>query len=147
MAQDDDQGSLLQYYSSGTTAHATYLLTLALIGAALLALGQILQRYVLISSLSIIVGASIWTGFRLLFWGSLSDAVIHVDSENCKSMDATNTEAVILARDNPKLYRKWAFRFGSNSKRYTLPLLVCCIIFAAAILAYYQNSIFATSCP
>jgi hypothetical protein len=87
----DDQRSLLSYYSSETTTHATNLLALALV---ILTAVQILQgikwngpfpwlngRPVdLAVALFILFGTATWMLGKMLYWAALSSAVLYVDA-------------------------------------------------------------------
>jgi len=75
----DIRQSLLEHYSSQTVAHATYLLTLALIGAALV--GLPLQTIWLTIGLSVVTALMFRTSFRTVYWGTLAHAIIRVDRE------------------------------------------------------------------
>jgi hypothetical protein len=131
MSEDETQGSLLQFYSSETTAHATYLLTFALIGAALLAIGQVLQPWFLLAVLSLIFAFSVWTGFRILYWGTLANSIIYVNPKADKTMEAMHKATLKIAgNERPRL-----IKIGSNS-RYTVLIAAVCFSVALAILYY-----------
>jgi hypothetical protein len=124
------QGSLLQFYSSETTAHATYLLTFALIGAALLAIGKVLQPWFLLGALSLIFAFSVWTGIRILYWGTLANSIIYVNPRADKTMEAMHKATLrIAANERPQL-----FTIGKNDRLLTFLLGFGCFVIAAAIL-------------
>jgi hypothetical protein len=70
------RASLLAYYSDKSTAHAVFLLTVGIIAVSLVALP--IQRYLLIALLSVSAGASAYVVYRMLYWGKLSQRVLHV---------------------------------------------------------------------
>jgi hypothetical protein len=134
MSQQETRRSLLQYYSSGTTAHATHLLTFALIGAALLASAPVLHRCALVIILSLIAAVSVWTGLRILYWGSLANGIIHLTPGKNGSMGDMHNKAYEDGRNSRSRLRRYLFRLGENNLIWTALLLVVCFFVASVAL-------------
>ena len=74
--EDGIRASLNTYYSSKSTAQATYLLTVGLIAVGVISLR--IYRLPLTLILSVLVAASVRMAFRVTYWGRLSQRVLSV---------------------------------------------------------------------
>lgn len=82
MTNDELRASLNEYYSSKSTAQATYVLTVALIAVGLI--GLRISKFPLALILSILAAASVRMAYRISYWGMLSHRVLYVAPENEK---------------------------------------------------------------
>lgn len=77
--EQEARASLLEHYSAQTSAHATELLTMALVAIALVEIRPSVTPYEgWALAAAILAALFLRTLLRMLFWGALSDTVIHV---------------------------------------------------------------------
>lgn len=77
-AEREARASLLEHYSAQTSAHATHLLTMALVAVALVEIRPSVPLYEAWAfAAAFLAGFFLRTFFRTLFWGALSHTVIH----------------------------------------------------------------------
>jgi hypothetical protein len=98
-----DQRSLLSYYSSETTAHATNLVAVSLV--ILTALQIFLNagwngRLILAVVLFIFSATGVWMVGKMMYWAALASAIMYVPAgEHRGSMGELHNQATIYVRD------------------------------------------------
>lgn len=137
----DDQRTLLSYYSSETTSHATNLLALSLVILTAVQISLNIAwncRPVLAGVFFILFATGAWMAGKMMYWAALSSAIMYVPAGGYGgTMDGLHQMAVNFVKTNSRSpITKFSNSFRSLSW-HTLGLWVAVlagIIVAAAVL-------------